>query len=116
MVKSGAAMAEVLACLERLDDAELLTIIGRAQGLLLDRPNPSGAVPDLMVEVVAPEEDRLLAAYRALAPLTQRRLVSHVRYLARSSRRLARRSRLAIPSPAAVAATLLPRSKHTVSP
>ena len=115
-VKIGADLAEVLASLESFDDAELLTVIARAQGLLLDRPDPRGDVSTLSVEVVAREEGRLLASYRALTPLTQRRLVSHVRRLAHTSQRRALRPRLPLPSPAAVAATLLPRSKNTVAP
>ena len=53
----------------------------RALGLLLDRPVDPDIIPLLAVEVVGREESRMLAIYRALAPLAQRRLRSHVWHL-----------------------------------
>lgn len=84
---------DVLASLEYLADDDLHAVIARAQGLLLDRPAPLGDRLDLAVEVVGHEESRLLAAYRALAPLAQRRLVGRVVHLVRAPRRLSRRQR-----------------------
>src|SRR5438067_10820895 len=81
-------LPEVLAALEQLGDEDLYAVVARAQGLLLDRPVPRDEIPLLAVEVVAREESRLLAAYRALAPLAQRRLLSHVVHLVRAPRRM----------------------------
>ena len=80
-VRGVLTLPEVLAALEQLGDEELHAVIARAQGLLLDRPAERSETPMLAVEVVAREESRLLAAYRALAPLAQRRLRSHVWHL-----------------------------------
>jgi len=77
-VRGVLTLPEVLAVLEQLGDEELHAVIARAQGLLLDRPAERGETPMLAVEVVAREESHLLAAYRALAPLAQRRVLSHV--------------------------------------
>ena len=84
---------QVLTALEKLNDDDLRAVIARAQGLLLDRPGSRDVTPALAVELVGCEEGRLLAAYRALAPLRQRRLVSHVLRLVRASRPLARRQK-----------------------
>ena len=105
---------EMLATLERLSDDELRMVIGRAQGLLLDRPVPPNVMPALAVEVVGHEESRLLAAYRALAPLTQRRLLGQVLRLVRAPRPLGRREK---PSAAVtMAGALLSRHSHTIAP
>jgi hypothetical protein len=44
----------------------------------------------LVVEVVVREERHLLAAYRALAPLAQRRVLSYAVRLVRAPRRMGR--------------------------
>ena len=105
---------EVLATLERLSDDELHMVIGRAQGLLLDRPIPPNIMPALAVEVVGHEESRLLAAYRTLAPLAQRRLLGHVVHLVRASRRLGHRQKPA--AAVTMAGSLLSRHSHTIAP
>lgn len=64
----------VLEIVDGLDDESLHAVIGRAQGLLLDRPAPPGTVPDLSVEIVEGAEREVLVSYRALAPRAQRRL------------------------------------------
>jgi hypothetical protein len=111
-------LPEVLAALEQLGDEELHAVIARAQALLLDRPVPRDEPPLLAVEVVAREESRLLAAYRALAPLAQRRLLSHVAHLVRAPRRMGRHlrpARRSDPAPVAVGAALLARPGRTVT-
>src|SRR5207248_8449884 len=115
-------LPEVLAALEQLGDEELHAVIARAQGLLLDRPAERGATPTLAVEVVAREESHLLAAYRALAPLAQRRVLSRVVRLVQTPRRMRRHLKPAAAQPIAVgapvavgAAALLPRSRRTIA-
>lgn len=92
-------LLDVLEALEGLDDAALCTVIARAQGLLLDHPVSRDRGPSLAVEVVGREEGRLLAIYRALAPLTQRRLLGQMARLVRAPRRLVRRPPLSVPAP-----------------
>lgn len=111
-----AALSAVLPVLEKLDDEELRAVIGRAQGLLLDRPNPRSLAPALSVEVVGREESQLLALYRTLGPRAQRRLVSNAQRLARAPRRLVPRPRIALTAPRTVAASLLPRPRRGVTP
>src|SRR5437868_14273557 len=95
-------LPEVLAALEQLGDEELHAVIARAQGLLLDRPAERGATPTLTVEVVACEKSHLLAAYRALAPLAQRRVISRVVRHVQRPRRTRRRPKPADAQPMAV--------------
>ena len=90
MFSGVSRLPEVLAALEQLGDEELHAVIARAQGLLLDRPTERGETPMLVVEVVVREERHLLAAYRALAPLAQRRVLSYAVRLARAPRRMGR--------------------------
>lgn len=99
-------LLDVLEALDGLDDAGLCTIIARAQGLLLDHPVPPDLTPTLAVEVVGREEGRLLATYRALAPLAQRRVLGHMGRLVRAPHRLARRSKLALPAASAHGAAI----------
>ena len=117
-VRGVLTLPEVLAALEQLGDEELHAVIARAQGLLLDRPAERGETPMLAVEVVAREESRLLAAYRALAPLAQRRVLSYVVRLVRTPRRMGRHLKpaatVAAP-PVAVDTTLVSRSRPTVA-
>jgi len=117
-VRGVLTLPEVLAALEQLGDEELHAVIARAQGLLLDRPAERGETPMLAVEVVAREESRLLAAYRALAPLAQRRVLSYVVRLVRAPRRMGRHLKpaatVAAP-PVAVDTTLVSRSRPTVA-
>ena len=117
-VRGVLTLPEVLAALEQLGDEELHAVIARAQGLLLDRPAERSATPMLAVEVVAHEESRLLAAYRALAPLAQRRVLSYVVRLVRTPRRMGRHLKpaatVAAP-PVAVDTTLVSRSRPTVA-
>lgn len=54
--------------LDRLTDAQLHSLLVRAQALLLDRPNQD---VDLSVYVLSRDEARLMALYRAL-PLERR--------------------------------------------
>src|ERR671939_1226914 len=104
-VRGVVMLPEVLAALEQLGDEELHAVIARAQGLLLDRPAERGETPMLVVEVVAREESHLLAAYRALAPLAQRRVLSHVVRLVRAPQRMGQhRKPAAAPPPAVTAA------------
>jgi hypothetical protein len=124
-VRGVLTLPEVLAALEQLGDEELHAVIARAQGLLLDRPVERGETPMLAVEVVAREESHLLAAYRALAPLAQRRVLSRVVRLVRAPRRLGRHLKpaaAAAPPPAAVTApsvavgaALVSRSRRTIA-
>src|SRR5256714_1350080 len=112
-------LPKVLAALEQFGDEELHAVIARAQGLLLDRPAERGETPALAVEVVAREESHLLAAYRALAPLAQRRVLSRVVRLVRAPRRMGRHlepaTTTAAPPPAATAAAP-PRAAATAAP
>jgi hypothetical protein len=117
-VRGVVTLPEVLAALEQLGDEELHAVIARAQGLLLDRPVERGETPMLVVEVVAHEESHLLAAYRALAPLAQRRVLSHVVRLVRAPRRVGRHRKPAAAAatpPVAVGAALVSRSRPTVA-
>jgi MoxR-like ATPase len=123
-VRGVLTLPEVLAALEQLGDEELHAVIARAQGLLLDRPAERGETPMLAVEVVAREESHLLAAYRALAPLAQRRVLSHVVRLVRAPRRMGQQLKPATAPPPAVTATappvavgsaLVSRSRPTVA-
>ena len=117
-VRGVLTLPEVLAALEQLGDEELHAVIARAQGLLLDRPAERGETPMLAVEVVAREESHLLAAYRALAPLAQRRVLSHVLRLVRAPRRMGRHLKPAAATatpPVAVGAALVSRSRPTVA-
>jgi hypothetical protein len=56
-------------------------VSARVLGLLLDRPVDPDIIPMLAVEVVGREESHMLALYRALAPLPQRRLRMHLWHL-----------------------------------
>jgi hypothetical protein len=117
-VRGVLTLPEVLAALEQLGDEELHAVIARAQGLLLDRPAERGETPMLAVEVVAREESRLLAAYRALAPLAQRRVLSYVVRLVRAPRRMGRHLKPAAAGaapPVAVSTALVSRSRPTVA-
>jgi hypothetical protein len=117
-VRGVLTLPEILAALEQLGDEELHAAIARAQGLLLDRPAERGETPMLTVEVVAREESRLLAAYRALAPLAQRRVLSYVVRLARAPRRMGRHLKPAAKGaapPVAVGTALVSRSRPTVA-
>jgi len=117
-VRGVLTLPEVLAALEQLGDEDLHAVIARAQGLLLDRPAERGETPMLAVEVVAREESHLLAAYRALAPLAQRRVLSHVVRLVRAPRRMGRHRKPAAAAaapPVAVGAALVSRSRPTVA-
>ena len=126
-VRGVLTLPEVLAALEQLGDEELHAVIARAQGLLLDRPAERGVTPRLAVEVVAREESHLLAAYRALAPLAQRRVLSRVVRLVRAPRRVGRHPKpaaaaaapppvaAAVAPPVAVGAALASRSRRTVA-
>jgi hypothetical protein len=117
-VRGVLTLPEVLAALEQLGDEELHAVIARAQGLLLDRPAERGATPMLAVEVVAREESRLLAAYRALAPLAQRRVLSYVVRLVRAPRRMGRHLKPAAAAaapPVDVGTALVSRSRPTVA-
>ena len=107
-VRGVLTLPEVLAALEQLGDEELHAVIARAQGLLLDRPAERGETPMLAVEVVAREESHLLAAYRALAPLAQRRVLSRVVRLVHAPRRIGRQLKPAAAPPPAVTATVPP--------
>jgi hypothetical protein len=80
METSSRALA-VLAALEELGDEELQAVSARALGLLLDRPIDPEMIPVLAVEVIGREESRLLALYRALGTLAQRRLRTHLWHL-----------------------------------
>ena len=80
------ALATVAQALDDLDDEDLRAIIARAQGLLLDRPDPLAGCPRLAVEIVGDAEGDLLAAYRALVPSVQRGALAAVRHLAREAR------------------------------
>ena len=75
---------DVLAALDTLEDGELHVVMTRAQALLLDHPGPTGGGSALAVEIVERQEGRLLAAYRALAPGVQRRLLEQVTRLGRT--------------------------------
>jgi hypothetical protein len=117
-VRGVLTLPEVLAALEQLGDEELHAVIARAQGLLLDRPAERGETPMLAVEVVAREESRLLAAYRALAPLAQRRVLSYVVRLVRAPRRIGRHLKPAAAGaapPMAVGTALVSRSRPPVA-
>jgi hypothetical protein len=117
-VRGVLTLPEVLAALEQLGDEELHAVIARAQGLLLDRPAERGETPRLAVEVVAREESHLLAAYRALAPLAQRRVLSRVVRLVRAPRRMGQQLKPAAAAaapPVAVGAALASRSRRTVA-
>ena len=80
-METSSRLLAVLAALEELGDEELQAVSARALGLLLDRPVDPAIIPLLAVEVIAREESRMLAIYRALAPLAQRRLRTHVWHL-----------------------------------
>src|SRR5947209_17433735 len=80
-METSSRLLAVLAALEELGDEELQAVSARALGLLLDRPVDPAIIPLLAVEVVGREESRMLAIYRALAPLAQRRLRTHVWHL-----------------------------------
>ena len=117
-VRGVLTLPEVLAALEQLGDEELHAVIARAQGLLLDRPSERSETPMLAVEVVAREESRLLAAYRALAPLAQRRVLSYVVRLVRAPRRMGRHLKPAAAAaapPVDVGTALVSRSRPTVA-
>ena len=60
------SFAALLAGLEQLDDEQLQILIGRAQGILLDRVAADHA-PPLSVEIVDREEGYMLRTYRSLA-------------------------------------------------
>jgi len=79
------ALATVVGVLDALDDEELRGVIARAQGLLLDRPDALAGRPSLAVEIVGTAEGDLLAAYRALAPAAQRRVLVTVCHLAHAT-------------------------------
>jgi hypothetical protein len=98
-----------LDAMEELDDAGIHALIARAQGLLLDRPVPRDVTPQLTVEVVERGEGDLLACYRALAPVAQRRVQRYVLRLLRASQRLVECSRPMAHSPARARATTAPR-------
>ncbi len=74
--------ATLLLTLEELEDHDLHAVVARAQGLLLDRPALSDSA--LAVEIVDRQEGCLLALYRELAPVAQRRLVDQARQLGRA--------------------------------
>ena len=117
-VRGVLTLPEVLAALEQLGDEELHAVIARAQGLLLDRPAERSETPMLAVEVVAREESHLLAAYRALAPLAQRRVLSYVVRLVRTPRRMGRHLKPAAVGaapPVAVGPALVSRSRPTAA-
>ena len=99
-------LLEVLTALDSLDDDALCTVIAHAQGLLLDHPVVPNRSPALAVEVVGREEGRLLASYRALAPLAQRRVLGHMARLMRAPRRLVRRPALNVQAAAQPAAAV----------
>ena len=80
-METSSRVLTVLAALEELGDEDLQAVSARALGLLLDRPVDPAIIPLLAVEVVGREESRMLAIYRALAPLAQRRLRTHVWHL-----------------------------------
>src|SRR5256714_10363351 len=112
-------LPKVLAALEQFGDEELQAVIARAQGLLLDRPAERGETPTLAVEVVAREESHLLAAYRALAPLAQRRVLSRVVRLVRAPRRMGRHlepAATATAPPPAATATAQPQAATAAAP
>ena len=96
--ESVGQLAQILVAIEQLDDAELHALIGRAQGLLLDRPAPRHQSPELAVEVVERDEGRLLMVFRSLAPLDQRRLLGYATHFLATSQRLVRRRAQAAPS------------------
>jgi len=79
-------LGTVAGALDALDDEELRGVIARAQGLLLDRPDPLASCPRLAVEIVEDAEAALLAAYRTLAPSAQRRVRAAVCRLAHETR------------------------------
>jgi len=83
--RGATALATVVGALDALDDEELRGVIARAQGLLLDRPDPLAGCPSLAVEIVGNAEGDLLAAYRALAPAAQRRVFVTVCHLAHAT-------------------------------
>ena len=80
--------SRIVAALDGLDDAGLHAVIARAQALLLDRPPAPEDGPGLTVEIVVPEERRLLVAYRALVPGTRRALLERAERLVRPARPL----------------------------
>ena len=80
-METSSRLPALLAAIEELGDEELQAVGARALGLLLDRPVDPQIIPLLAVEVVGREESRMLAIYRALAPLAQRRLRTHVWHL-----------------------------------
>lgn len=77
-VRSEVRSVDVLAALERLDDAGLRAAIARAQGLLLDRPVLPDCSDGLAVEIVDRAEGAVLMAYRALDVAGQRQVRAHV--------------------------------------
>jgi len=85
------SFAALLATLEQLDDEQLQVLIGRAQGILLDRV-PHDNAPPLAVEVVGREEGRLLRAYRGLAPPLRAQVLRSVRQVYAGARRTLRHS------------------------
>ena len=107
-IRHTGKLQTALDAMEELDDAGIHALIARAQGLLLDRPVPPNAMPQLTVEVVERREGDLLACYRALAPFAQRRVQRYVLRLLRASQRLEERSRPIAQSPARVGATSAP--------
>ena len=80
-METSSRLLAVLAALEELGDEELQAVSARALGLLLDRPIDPEMIPVLAVEVIGREESRLLALYRALGTLAQRRLRTHAWHL-----------------------------------
>jgi hypothetical protein len=80
-MEASSRLLAVLAALEELSDGELQAVSARALGLLLDRPVDPDIIPLLAVEVVGREESRMLALYRALGTLAQRRLRTHLWHL-----------------------------------
>ncbi len=83
--RGATALATVVGALDALDDEELRGVIARAQGLLLDRPDPLAGYPSLAVEIVGNAEGDLLAAYRALASAAQRRVLVTACHLAHAT-------------------------------
>jgi hypothetical protein len=77
----AAQLNGALAALDTLDDESLCVLVARAQCLLLDHPGSRAGVPQLTVEVVGPQERRLLAAYRRLLPEAQHRALEGIEHL-----------------------------------
>ena len=80
-METSSRLLAVWAALEELGDEELQAVGARALGLLLDRPVDPHIIPMLAVEVIRREESRMLALYRDLPLLAQRRLRTHVWHL-----------------------------------